>query len=225
MWISEVFQSVQGEGRYVGVPSGFIRTSGCNLRCVFCDTPYTSWRPEGREWSIDSLLEEVNGYRCSHLVLTGGEPMLVPDLVPLSRAAQTAGFVVTVETAGTVSREVAADLMSISPKLSNSVPTGTNWERRHRDRQDRPEVIEHLTGEYDYQFKFVIGSPGDILEAERYVERFPHLQGDKIYLMPLGTEREEIAARMEWLPDEASRRGWQVSPRLHIELFGNQRGT
>lgn len=225
MWISEVFCSIQGEGRYVGVPSGFIRTSGCNLRCVFCDTPYTSWEPEGAERTLESLLEEVSAYRCSHIVLTGGEPMLVPDLVPLSRSLQSAGFVVTVETAGTVFREVAADLMSISPKLSNSIPWGTDWEQRHRDRQDRPRVIEQLTKQYDYQFKFVIDAPDDVVEVDRYVARFPHLDPEKIYLMPLGTEQEVISSKTAWLQEEAVLRGWRVTPRLHIELFGNTRGT
>jgi 7-carboxy-7-deazaguanine synthase len=225
MWISEVFSSVQGEGRYAGVPSGFIRISGCNLRCRFCDTPYTSWKPEGTERSLESLIDEIRRFDCEHVVLTGGEPMLVPELALLSRELRALGYVVTIETAGTVVQEVDADLMSISPKLSNSVPVGTSWEQRHRDRQHRPGVIERLTDRHDYQFKFVIAEPADVAEVETYLEQFPRLLPEKIYLMPEGTDREVIASRMEWLQEAAGERGWQVSPRLHIELFGNTRGT
>lgn len=225
MWISEVFQSVQGEGRYVGVPSGFIRTSGCNLRCVFCDTPYTSWNPEGDERSLEDLITEVANFTCDHMVLTGGEPLLVPEMARLTRELKDRGFVITIETAGTVLQDVSADLMSISPKLSNSIPIGTRWELRHRQRRDRPEVIERLTTNFDYQFKFVIDQPSDIAEVEAYLTRFPHLSEKKIYLMPQGTDRESLQTRMEWLQDEAEQRGWNVSPRLHIELFGNTRGT
>lgn len=225
MWISEVFESIQGEGRYVGVPSGFIRTSGCNLRCVFCDTPYTSWRPEGEERSIDSLLAQVSQFNARHMVLTGGEPLLVPDMVPLTQELKRAGFTITVETAGTVSRSVAADLMSISPKLSNSIPRGTAWERRHDQRRHRPDVIHDLVDRYDAQFKFVIDAPHDIHEVEEYLAEFPEVRGDQIYLMPQGISAGELAEKLDWLKIAAQERSWQVSPRLHIELFGNTRGT
>ncbi|HWL07985.1 MAG TPA: 7-carboxy-7-deazaguanine synthase QueE, partial [Planctomicrobium sp.] len=225
MWISEVFESVQGEGRYLGVPSGFIRTSGCNLRCVFCDTPYTSWKPEGEERSLDSLLAEIDAMSAGHMVLTGGEPLLTPDLIPLSRELKDRNKVITVETAGTVHRaEVIADLMSISPKMRNSIPVGTHWEQRHDARRHRPEVIRELTTQYDYQFKFVIDCIADLDEVEQYLEELPHVVSEKVYLMPQGVEMSVIQPKMPWLRDEATRRGWQVTPRLHIELFGNTRG-
>ncbi|WP_437225808.1 7-carboxy-7-deazaguanine synthase QueE [Planctomicrobium sp. SH661] len=225
MWISEVFESVQGEGRYSGVPSGFIRTSGCNLRCWFCDTPYTSWHPEGVERSLESLLEETASYTARHMVLTGGEPLLIPDIVPLSQSLRDRGCVITIETAGTVYRKTAADLISISPKRANSTPRGTSWEARHDQRRHRPDVIRQLTTEYDYQFKFVIDQPADLDDVESYLREFPHLQPDKIYLMPQGTQMESLREKLTWIRTEAEKRGWQVSPRLHIELFGNTRGT
>ncbi|WP_437203149.1 7-carboxy-7-deazaguanine synthase QueE [Planctomicrobium sp. SH664] len=225
MWISEVFESVQGEGRWLGVPSGFIRSSGCNLRCWFCDTPYTSWQPEGSERSLESLLEEVSHYRAQHIVLTGGEPLLVPDLVPLSQELSARGYTITIETAGTVFRPVVADLMSISPKLSNSTPRDSSWSARHDQRRHRPDVIRQLTQNYDYQLKFVIDTPADLQEVERYLEEFPHLNAEQVYLMPQGVEAEIVTPKLEWLKDAAALRGWQVTPRLHIELFGNTRGT
>src|ERR1700691_5514220 len=107
--ISEIFYSVQGEGMLVGVPSVFVRTSGCNLRCVWCDTPYTSWQPEGQERSVDSILDEANSYGSSHVVVRGGEPMIAPEIRELTeRLTQH----VTVETRATVDANDRCDLMS-----------------------------------------------------------------------------------------------------------------
>lgn len=226
MWISEVFESVQGEGRFVGVPSGFIRTSGCNLRCVFCDTPYTSWKPEGQEQSFDELFAQIDAMSSGHMVVTGGEPLLTPEVIPFTQELKRRGYIVTIETAGTVHRpEVVADLMSISPKLRNSVPVGTNWEQRHESRRHRPEIIRRLTTEYDYQFKFVIDHLADIDEVEQYLEEFPHIDNDNVYLMPQGIHWQELHPKIDWLTVEAEKRGWRVTPRKHIELFGNTRGT
>src|ERR1700738_205435 len=86
MRIAEIFYSIQGEGILAGVPSVFVRTSGCNLRCTWCDTPYTSWRPEGRDMPLDAILAEVRGHAATHVVVTGGEPMIVDDVVPLTQA-------------------------------------------------------------------------------------------------------------------------------------------
>ena len=120
--IAEIFESVQGEGEFAGTPSVFVRTTGCNLRCWFCDTPYTSIRPEGfiRDWR--EVVRDVLRYDSRHVVLTGGEPLLQADLVPLAKALRSEGRIVTIETAGTVFRDVEADLMSISPKLASSTP-------------------------------------------------------------------------------------------------------
>ncbi len=225
MWISEVFNSIQGEGRYTGVPSSFVRTSGCNLRCTFCDTPETSWKPEGDERTLESLWGEVEAFECEHVVITGGEPLLVPEVVPFSKKLKARGHFITFETAGTVVRNVAADLMSISPKLANSTPVGTDWEARHEARRHRPAVIQQLIDEYDYQLKFVIDQQSDLADVEKWLEEFPKVQSENVYLMPQGTEFDQLQAKLVWLAEEAEKRNWQVSPRKHIELFGNKRGT
>ena len=127
MRVSEIFYSVQGEGKLTGAPSVFVRASGCNLRCTWCDTPYASWNPEGEEASTDQILGEVLKHPTDYVVLTGGEPMLFKELVPLIGALKREGKHVTVETAGTLWLEELSrgsiDLASISPKLSNSTPT------------------------------------------------------------------------------------------------------
>src|SRR5947208_9203032 len=120
--IAEIFYSVQGEGSLLGVPSVFVRTSGCNLRCSWCDTPYTSWHPDGDTFSTSEVLQSALRYGCSHVVITGGEPMIVPEMPAFTEALHAQGIHITIETAGTVDAPVTCDLMSISPKLSNSVP-------------------------------------------------------------------------------------------------------
>lgn len=225
MWISEVFHSVQGEGRYTDVPSSFVRTCGCNLRCWFCDTPYTSWTPEGTERSLASLLQELASYETEHVVLTGGEPLLVPDMVPFSTELKHQGHFITFETAGTIYRQVQADLLSISPKLQNSNPVGTSWEKRHHARRFRPEVIQKYISEHPYQLKFVIDSPVDLFEVEAWLKDFPTVTEENIYVMPQGTIQERLQEKQQWLSEEARKRGWQLSPRKHIEYFGNTRGT
>lgn len=225
MWIAETFQSVQGEGRYAGTPSLFIRTSGCNLRCWFCDTPYTSWEPEGIERTLDSLIEEVRAADCAHVVITGGEPMLVPQLVPLTEAVAALKRTITIETAGTVDLPVTAHLMSISPKLANSTPDDPKWRKRHDNRRHRPAVIRRLTTDYDYQLKFVIDAPDDLAAVADYLAGFPHIDPDRVMLMPQARDADTLRTKNEWLAPLAAQRGWRVSPRLHIELFGNTRGT
>src|SRR5215212_5811311 len=91
MRIAEIYRSVQGEGLLTGVPSVFVRASGCNLRCWFCDTPYASWRPEGRDMSTDEIVAQVEEWDTRHVVVTGGEPMLFAELIPLCEQLQAVG--------------------------------------------------------------------------------------------------------------------------------------
>jgi len=222
--IAEVFDSIQGEGRFTGVPTSFVRTTGCNLRCSFCDTPYTSWQPEGIQRTWESVLDEILSYPSEHVVVTGGEPMLQPDVVPLTYALRDAGKQLTIETAGTVFRRVHADLMSISPKLSNSTPADSVWRPRHERLRDNRAVVTRLIAEYPYQLKFVIDRVDDIAEVEAYLTGFDGVAAEHVWLMPQARCREELEEKTAWLREEASRCGYQFSPRLHIELFGNVRG-
>src|SRR5690242_21600166 len=102
MKLADVFYSIQGEGKLVGVPWVFVRASGCNLRCTWCDTPYASWSPEGPEMEVGEILERVDSYKAGHVVLTGGEPMMFRELPELIAGLKGRGMHVTVETAGTL---------------------------------------------------------------------------------------------------------------------------
>jgi len=222
--LSEIFYSVQGEGTLVGVPSVFVRTSGCNLRCTWCDTPYTSWQPEGEERTLDSILDEVNGYGASHVVITGGEPMIAPEIEELTaRLPQH----ITIETAGTVDAHVRCDLMSISPKLANSTPlTRDNgrWAHQHERLRYQPEILRRLIQLYPYQLKFVIAAPGDLAQVNAIVDDIGASRS-RVVLMAEGVDRDVLAERGRWLAEIAKREGFRMSPRLHIDLWGNRRGV
>lgn len=224
MRISEIFYSIQGEGVLAGVPSVFVRTSGCNLRCAWCDTPYTSWSPEGEEVEIGEIARRARAFGASHAVVTGGEPMIAPGIVELTRAL---GMHVTIETAGTVYEPVKCDLMSISPKLANSTPRqreGGRWATRHDRLRYQPEILKRLMSEHAYQLKFVLTSEADLEEITRIL-RETGADRERVALMAEGTDAATLAERGRWIAEIAKREGFRFSPRLHVDLWGNRRGV
>ena len=224
MKLAELFYSIQGEGMLTGVPSVFIRTSGCNLRCSWCDTPYTSWNPEGRDYAIDKILAYVAAQPAAHVVVTGGEPMIQPQIVELTTKLQGAGRHVTIETAGTVLAPVVCDLMSISPKLANSTPADAHWHDKHERLRIQRDVLARLMREYAYQLKFVVAQEGDVAEIHELVASLGADRGS-VMLMPEGTGRETIRQRGLWLAEICKAEGFRYSPRLHVELWGDKRGV
>lgn len=226
--ISETFVSIQGEGKLTGVPSWFVRLSGCNLRCDWCDTPYASWNPEGVQRSVEGLVEEAKGSGVGHAVVTGGEPMIFAGVEPLVGRLREAGMHVTIETAGTVFRPVAADLMSISPKLANSTPSVERagaWSGRHEERRINLPALQQLIDTFpSRQLKFVVSGPGDFVEIEGLLSRLTGWAREDVLLMPEGVGAPSAELR-GLLTRECIARGWRYCGRLHIELFGNTRGT
>jgi 7-carboxy-7-deazaguanine synthase len=243
--VSETFFSIQGEGKLAGVPSLFIRLAGCNLRCRWCDTPYASWEPEGEPRTLDALVQMARGRpEIRHAVLTGGEPMIFAGLTELSarlaqeREAGGAGMHVTIETAGTMipSGGVACHLMSISPKLSNSTPwndprdASGAWAQRHETRRINIPVLQRLVaesrGNRDLQLKFVVTESGlacDLGEIDALLARLQGWEAQDVLLMPEGVvpPSRALAQRLAGICVE---RGWRYCPRLHIELWGTERG-
>src|SRR5947199_6637187 len=122
MKIAEIFYSIQGEGVLTGVPSVFVRTSGCPLHCGWCDTDYTSWKPEGTHHTVAEVVERVAAYPARHVVITGGEPLIAEEIEALCAALRDKRYHITIETAAVAFKPVACDLASLSPKLSNSTP-------------------------------------------------------------------------------------------------------
>ena len=171
MLISETFYSLQGEGELTGVPSVFVRTSGCNLRCTWCDTPYASWNPEGTQRTVAEIVSAVEVHPIArHVVLTGGEPMIAKDIRPLAAALRATDRHITIETAATIAPEgIACDLASLSPKLLNSAPDPIEhaaWRKKHEATRWQPAVVREWIDRYPYQFKFVVAQPEDVDELE-----------------------------------------------------------
>jgi 7-carboxy-7-deazaguanine synthase len=231
MRISEIFYSLQGEGALTGVPSVFVRTSGCNLRCRWCDTPYASWRPEGREWPVEEIVAEVQRTPARHVVLTGGEPMLAKALPELAQRLREENYHITIETAGTLAPNgIACDLASISPKLANATPSpekaGEAWVTRHEQTRWQPEVLRAWAADYQVQWKFVIATEADLAEARAMLEESGlQPQPSQVLLMPEGIESATLQSRYPLLIEACKQYGYRLSPRLHIDWFGNRRGT
>lgn len=290
--IAEIFTSIQGEGIWAGVPSTFVRVSGCNLRCHWCDTPYASFQPEGPNLDLNEILGRVEQAGAAHVVLTGGEPMLFDPIEVLAANLKASGHTITIETAGTVFRNLPCDLMSISPKLANSTPTeaqAPGWPERHESTRLNREPLRKLVEAYDCQLKFVVSpeiekngresmSPGsgaggqspesriqysrskssrnpppgspehtdlphkggsdsgiaydgaagieaELAEIEGLLADLPPVSPDRILLMPEGIDSETLRRRERLLIPICQERGWRVCPRLHIQWFGNSRGT
>ena len=240
MQVAEIFASLQGEGLLAGTPSTFIRTSGCNLRCVWCDTPYTSWEPEGESMTVADVVDRVQSLTPRHAVVTGGEPMLFPEAAELCRVLRRQGFHVTVETAGTVLpdgadrfvAEPVADLMSISPKLASSAPptdTPGGWAGRHEASRRRDDVLKVLMASSPYQLKFVIDTRSDLSEALRWLDDLGLAKGnvdpERVCFMPQGRSDAELTCVGAWLEPECHRLGVHFAPRHHVAWFGHTRGT
>lgn len=232
MRIAEIYASLQGEGLLAGTPSVFVRTSGCNLRCTWCDTPFTSWQPEGSDRDIADVLTAVEALEPRHVVVTGGEPLLFADVADLCCRLRAAGRHVTIETAGTVWLDAPADLVSISPKLSTSAPpadTPGGWRERHERTRRDDAVLRKLMAAGPYQLKFVIDSPADIAEALAWIADLERagtrIDRGRILFMPQARLPDELATKTAWLAGECTRIGVRLARRYHIEWFGNTRGT
>ncbi len=227
MKISEIFYSIQGEGKLAGVPSVFIRTAGCNLRCAWCDSPYASWTPEGEDLTTDVILDRVSDFATKYVVVTGGEPMIAPGIEDLTHRLKDGGYHVTIETAATVWKDVVCDLAGISPKLGNSTP----WERdggrlaeAHERNRINLDVIRRFMTFPDYQLKFVVEQPEDLAEIDVLLTRLDSYNTSDVLLMPQAVTPEEMIERGRWIVDICKQRGFRYCPRLHISLYGNVRG-
>jgi 7-carboxy-7-deazaguanine synthase len=231
--ISELFDSLQGEGKLTGVPSAFVRASGCNLRCTWCDTPYASWHPEGGQQSVEEVATWIASTGRRHVVFTGGEPVIQPDAADLCHRLHADGRHVTLETAGTIFKPLAIDLLSLSPKLANSTPhdrEGGNFAALHEKNRlnfdAMNELIKHTRRRGgDVQVKFVVASSGDLDELTKVVERLDGIACDDVLLMPEGTDATTLDQRSLWLADLCKETGYRFCPRLHVYLYGDTRGT
>ncbi|QOV91105.1 7-carboxy-7-deazaguanine synthase QueE [Humisphaera borealis] len=229
MKLSELFYSIQGEGKLVGVPSVFIRASGCNLRCTWCDTPYASWNPEGDDVPVAEIMRQVAAIGAKHVVITGGEPMIMPDIEDLCVALKSAGHHITIETAATVWKDVPHDLASLSPKLANSTPTereeGKYAAAHERQRLNYSVIQRFIDSAPVFQLKFVVAGEADLTEIEQILARLDDWTPADVLLMPEGTDAATLNSRTHWVSEVCKKRGYRFCPRLHVMMYGNRRGT
>jgi 7-carboxy-7-deazaguanine synthase len=222
----EIFHSIQGEGVYAGRPAVFLRLALCNLTCAWCDTKYTwDWehfnqQREVMAVSLDEAEKAIRRYRCSSLVVTGGEPLVQQRaLTPLLERLKDGSFWIEVETNGTIvpGKKLLAlvDHWSVSPKLENSGPPPSAREnsRAYRLFRDLPSA----------HFKYVLEKPSDVGEVRALLAKYK-LAPDKIVLMPQARDRDTLLERSRWLVDICKNEGYLFSTRLQILLWGDRRG-
>ena len=226
MVINEIFYSLQGEGFLAGIPSVFVRLAGCPLRCRWCDTKYAWDEKSGNEYSIEEILQAVQQWPCKFVVITGGEPMANSDLAELVRKLKGLKKHITIETAGTTFiADMPCDLMSISPKLSNSTPEKIELAETHEALRLDAAVLRRLIDNYKYQLKFVVDSEDDLAEIQQTIEELGNVDPEKVMLMPEGATREEILAKSPMAAEMCKQTGFAFSPRLQVLLWNNKRGT
>jgi 7-carboxy-7-deazaguanine synthase len=231
MKISELFFSIQGEGELTGVPSVFVRTSGCNLRCRWCDTKYASWKPEGENVTINDLLDKVCSYPARHVVISGGEPMIAKGIEEFTHLLKESGKHITIETAGTIAPNgIQCDLASLSPKLSDSTPKegdiNKEWIDRHESKRLDYDILSEWVNLYNFQLKFVVSKEEEIKEIQNVISRIEgKILPEKVLLMPEGIDPDTLRSRYDLLIDLCKENGYRLCHRLHIDLFGNTPGT
>jgi 7-cyano-7-deazaguanosine (preQ0) biosynthesis protein QueE len=223
--VSEVFgPTVQGEGPSTGRRCGFVRLGRCNQACSFCDTPYTwDWdrfepAVELHETAVDDVLSQLDAMDVDMVVVTGGEPLLQQRaLEALLGAVKGRGWRVEIETAGTIAPTMAdglVDQWNVSPKLANS---GNPLERRYK-----PDVLRAFEATGNAIFKFVACEPSDLDEVDAMVEECA--LGD-VWIMPEGTDAATLERRSGEVAEDVIKRGWNLTTRLHILVWGNRRGV
>jgi len=216
---------LQGEGFLAGVPSVFVRLAGCPLRCRWCDTKYAWDETAGAEYSISEIVRAVQQWPCKFVVITGGEPMINAELPQLVQQLKAAGKHITIETAGIAFiQDLACDLMSISPKLSNSKPTEAKLAAAHENSRLDTAVLSQLVDSYNYQLKFVVESQNDLEEINQILERIGNVEPEKVMLMPQAATRDELLAKSPVVAEMCKRTGFTFCQRLQILLWNNARG-
>ena len=224
MKVSEIFYSLQGEGLLAGVPSVFVRLAGCPLRCRWCDTKYAWDETAGAEYSISETVRAVQRWPCKFVVITGGEPMINPDLLQLVSHLKTIGKHITIETAGIKFIEgLSCDLMSISPKLSNSTPAEPKLAAFHNKSRLDVAVLRRLIDNYKYQLKFVVDSQNDLSEIQEIIKQIRNVDMSRVMLMPQAATRDELLDRSSMVADMCKRTGFTFCQRLQVLLWNNAR--
>ena len=225
MIINEIFYSLQGEGFLAGVPSVFVRLAGCPLRCQWCDTKYAWDQKTGKNYSVDKIIQTVQQWPCKFIVITGGEPIINSDLPKLVQQLKAADKHITIETAGIAYiPDMPCDLMSISPKLSNSNPKDLALATIHKNSRLDLAVLRELINYYDYQLKFVVDKQADLSEIQQTIEKIGSVNLEKVTLMPQAATRDELLLKSPMVAEICKNTGFAFCQRLQVMLWNNKKG-
>ncbi|MBC8421998.1 MAG: 7-carboxy-7-deazaguanine synthase QueE [Pelagibacteraceae bacterium] len=241
--INEIYTCLQGEGKLTGIPHILIRTTGCRLRCQFansfCDTPYSSWGPEKGTFTYDDVEQfYIDNPHIKHTMITGGGPTLHSNMLQeLCDLAKEYDHYITIETEGSEFVQTSADLISLSPKLSNSTPIPGTWmpylEREVTDkdkkqhetwRRNYDSMRTLIQFHPDYQLKPVISNLEDLDEVKD-IQKLLNIPNNMVWLMSEGLIGEELNKRRRWLVELCTEAGYNFTDRLHILAFGDTRGV
>ena len=224
--ISEIFESLQGEGVSTGAPCVFVRLAQCNLHCSWCDTKYTwdferyRYEDEVRVLSVADVAQQVNATSSRRLVLTGGEPLLQQRALQEFFARLAPDITVEVETNGTIQPEPSAlsrvNQWNVSPKLANAGDPESF--------RIKPDILAAFRDTGRAYLKLVVGGDADYAEADALVSRLAW-PNERVLLMPQASDREQLRRASLAVAEAASARSYRFSSRLHLELWGGRRGT
>ena len=226
MNVSEIFLSIQGEGRTAGVVSVFVRLAGCDLRCAWCDTEYALDIKPAQSLTVEEIIDRVETYHCRQVVVTGGEPLIAPELPMLLQELKKRDKYITLETNATRYHPIVCDLVNISPKLANSTPRQgpyAQFAETHEKNRLNIEAIKSFIINYDYQLKFVVESERDLSEIDAILKELPGVDRDRVMLMPQARTKQQYRKRGPEIARLCVEKGYRYSPRLQIELWGNRR--
>lgn len=209
MKISEIFSSIQGEGKMQGVPSVLVRLEGCNLNCVWCDNRKDK---VVQEISHSKLLEILDDYGISNVIITGGEPLLYSQIELLTNELKEKGYFITIETNATITQNVRADLISMSPKLAhanvkNEIAT-INY-----------DVIQYYIDNYDYQLKFVVKDEGDFIAVQHILEKLSNIDYNNVFMMPLAKSLAELAGLQKEIVKLCIKYRYRYANRLQLQIW------
>ena len=225
MQINEIFKSIQGEGPNFGKPAIFLRTAQCNLKCTWCDTKYTwdwenyDYTKEVKEMTLEEIKEQLLDFEIKHLVITGGEPLLQQDDLADLLSFLKPDFYVEIETNCTIlPNKMLTDLVdqwNVSPKTENS---GNPLELYEND-----ECYYFFANQENCFFKYVVEDESDIPEIKKFVTKY-NIPENRVQLMTQASTKEEISVREKSISELAKANNFLFSPRLHVAMWGAQRG-
>jgi 7-carboxy-7-deazaguanine synthase len=244
--IVEAYVAVQSEGSRAGIPNFIIRTSGCTLRCQFgtggfCDTWYTSWSPEKGTYTLNKIKELFLSYpQIKEVMITGGSPTMHPELVNeiIHLAKETRDMFITIETEGSryIETDIPIDLVSLSPKFSNSrpipgsiTPDGKLVTEKHlalheKNRCNYDAMAKMLSYHKDYHLKPVVDrNQPEVWDEIKQIQTVLNIPNEKVWIMPAGDSRESVIPNYAYVLEECPKRGYNFTGRAHIVAFDTKK--